>query len=144
MSHCRAASVAATRSFVTPANAETTTIGNCDFRSATMSIAFATRCASPTEVPPNLMTIMARPRAARLPLAVGRWPWVGFYGEQRTANGERSQQPLRLEQLRIQDRHSRGAANGVMHQRDHPEVEQRARTQAADRDAHSMFAIAVQ
>src|SRR5437868_1355319 len=134
MSHCRAASVAATRSFVTPANAETTTIGNCDFRSATMSIAFATRCASPTEVPPNLMTIMARPRAesSRLSVLGSQKP----FGQPTTDNRQRSQQPLRLEQLRIQDRHSRGAANGVVHQRDHPKIEQRARTEPADRDAH--------
>ena len=44
---------------VTPESAETTTIGFRCRRSATMSMAFATRSASPTEVPPNLMTIMA-------------------------------------------------------------------------------------
>src|SRR2546428_5295134 len=139
MSQARAASLAATRSFVTPASAETTTIGFFSRRSATMSIAFATRCASPTEVPPNLMTIMTR-----WPLAVGRWPWPLLFGERRTANGQLSQQPLRLEQLGVQDRRTRGAANRVVHQRDHPQIEQRTRTQAADRDAHAMFAIAIE
>src|SRR5438046_8707000 len=107
-SHARAASLAATRSFVTPLSAETTTIGCCSLRSATMSIAFATRCASPTEVPPNLMTIMA-----------------GLYGERRTAYGERSQEPLGLEKFGIQDRRAGGASDGVVHQRDHSEIAQR-------------------
>src|SRR5438445_957572 len=139
MSQARAASLAATRSFVTPASADTTTIGFFSRRSATMSIAFATRCASPTDVPPNLMTIMTR-----WPLAVGRWPWPLLLGERRTANGELSQQPLRFQQLRIQNRRTRGAANRVVHQRDHPQIEQRTRTEAADRDAHAVFAIAIE
>src|SRR5512132_1605231 len=94
-----AASLAATRSLVTPASAETTTIGSRCLRSETISIAFATRSASPTDVPPNLMTIM----------------------------DELSQQSPRLQELRVQNRGSGGAANRVVHERDHAQVENRAR-----------------
>src|SRR6187549_2555413 len=110
-----AASLAATRSFVTPESAETTTIGFSARRSATMSIAFATRSASPTEVPPNLMTIIAR-----------------F-----------SQHPPRLQQLRVQHGCAGGAADGVVHERHHAEVEDGAGAEAADADGHAVLAVAI-
>ena len=49
-----------------------------------------------------------------------------------------------LQQLGVQQRRSRGAANGVVHERDHAEVEQRAGAQAADRDGHAALAVAVE
>src|SRR5713101_5488586 len=116
MSHARAASVAATRSFVTPASADTTTIGSSFCRSATISMAFATRCASPTEVPPNLMMITAA----------------------------RSQKALRLQQLRIQDRCAGGAADRVVHESHHAEIEQRAGAEPAHGDAHAALAVAIE
>src|SRR2546426_11648313 len=121
MSHARAASVAATRSFVTPARAETTTIGSSFCRSATISMAFATRCASPTEVPPNLMMI-----TAALPTC------------------KRSQQPLGLQQLRIQDRCAGGAADRVVHESHHAEIEQRTGAEPAHGDAHAALAVAIE
>src|SRR5205807_9294794 len=120
-----AASVEATRSLVTPASAETTTIGSRSRRSATMSMALATRCASPTEVPPNLMTIMigCALRVARCAL---RPP-----SPLATRNRQLSQQSLRLQQLRVEQRGAGGPANGVVHQRHHPVVEDGAGTEAA-------------
>src|SRR5436190_10361418 len=141
-----AASDASTRLFVTPESAETTTIGLRCLRSATISIAFATRSASPTEVPPNLMTIIAaaRPdgrwqmadgpatRVALLPSAICHPPSVA------------SQQSPRLQQLRVEDRRARGAANRVVHERDHAQVEHVARAEAADADGHAALAIAIE
>src|SRR6266508_6362633 len=142
MSHARAASLAATRSFVTPASAETTTIGNCTFRSATMSIAFATRCASPTEVPPNLTMIMTR--CSLLVLRCSCGVRSAQHEQRATKNEEPSQQAPRLEQLRIQDRRAGRAANRVVHQRDHAQIQQRTGAQPPDRDAHPALAIAIE
>ena len=99
-SQARAASVAATSSFVTPASADTTTIGFKCRRSATISIAFATRCASPTDVPPNLMMITAtliRLRQRGRILTRAPLPACGEGWRSRVRVG--SQQTLRHQQL---------------------------------------------
>src|SRR5579859_2566155 len=151
MSHAFAASLAATSSFVTPASAETTTIGFRSRRPATMSIAAATRSASPTEVPPNLMTIMRPSSALRAPSPrergeglLGPRPAQRGEGGRRPGEGQASQQPLRLQQLRVEDRCAGGAANRVVHQRDHADVEQRAWTEPADRYAHAVLAVSIE
>src|ERR1700694_3820854 len=144
MSDDRAASVAATRSFVTPASAETTTIGCRSRRSATMSMALATRSASPTEVPPNLMTITARlPPGSQLAVGSSQSICVDDC-ELRTANCELSQKSLRLKQFGVQNGRSGGAADGVVNKCDHAQVEQRAGTQPPDGDAHAAFPIAIE
>src|SRR5258708_5694612 len=156
----RAASVAATRSLVTPANAETTIIGLRSRRSATMSIAFATRLASPTDVPPNLMTIMDGFRLtvascqlrrhsafSRSPLrttAPTRQPAAGNRQPSTAHRPPSSQQPLCFEQLRVEDGCSGRASDRVVHKRHHPQVEQWTWTEAADRDAHPVLPVAVQ
>ena len=87
-------------------------------RSATMSIAFATRSASPTEVPPNLMTITTAECK----------PFRAFH---------RSSSAFR-------QRCAGGAADGVVHERDHADVEERAGAEAADGDGHAVLAVAVE
>src|SRR5436190_4012758 len=138
-SHARAASLAATRSFVTPLSAETTTIGCCSLRSATMSIAFATRCASPTDVPPNLMTIMMA--GSQLAVRGSRSP---PNCQPRTADCELSQESLRFQQLSIEQRRACRAADGVVHQGDHAQIEDRAWTETPDGDAHAALPIAIE
>src|ERR1043165_1051899 len=140
----RAASVAATRSFVTPASAETTTIGLRGCRSATISMAFATRSASPTLVPPNLMTIIATLSPLRHPEPRRRRRISSAEILRCAQDDGYSQEPFRFQQLRVQQRRPRRAAYRVVDERDHADVKQRARTDAADADGHAALAVAVE
>src|SRR5437763_1921378 len=138
MSPSHAASLQATRSLVTPASAETTTIGSRSRRSATMSIAFATRCASPTEVPPNLITIMMS-YALRVARCASRPT-----SQLAPRYSQPSQHPLRLEQLRVQQRGACGTSDRVVDERDHPIVEDRIGTQPSHAHRHAALAVAVE
>src|ERR1043165_5656038 len=142
-----AASVAAMSWLVMPESAETTTIGRRCCRLATMPTALATRSASPTEVPPNLMTITDASPALRMQNA-----------ECKMQNGcasnsafcilhsafRPSQQSPRLQQLRVEQRSAGGSTNRVVDERDHADVKKGARADAADADGHAAFAVAVE
>src|SRR5690606_13752907 len=106
--------------FVAPPKADTTTTGFRSSRPATVSAARAMAAASPTDVPPNLTTIIP---VRRLRL--------------------RHEDAARHYQLRIQQRSARGTADRVAPHGDKAQIEQRIRPNAAHGDGHPAAGIHV-
>src|SRR5256885_15057458 len=98
---------------VTPAIALTTATGACGRRSRTMAAARSMAAASPTEVPPNFITIM--------PALPG---------------GSFRQISLRMEQLSVQQGRARRSADHVVREHSELPIEKIARAQAPDGNRH--------
>src|SRR3954469_1786068 len=104
---------------VTLAIALTTTTSFCARRDSTILAARAMAAASSTEVPPNLMTIIARSQGAAE---------ISLHGEQ----------------LGVEQGSARGAADGVVREQRELPVEQGTGPQPADRGRHAGAALHIE
>src|SRR5579875_114612 len=149
--------------------AETTTTGARSRRAWTMPATRSIAAADPTEVPPNFMTIMRRPRGVRSPQrrrdakkAIVEPQRYGEAEEGRSKSepegteaaegagktvqtgwGSSVEHPFRMHQLGIQHGGSGGAADGVVAQSDELVIENGAGAEAADEGRHAALALGI-